>query len=72
MILIVEHDSKMISEADIIFEIGPGPETGGEICFSDHTIIYYYQILLPGNFFERRVSEEKSSKLKEELNMRHA
>ena len=34
-ILIVEHDSKMIAEADMIFEIGPGPgEQGGEICFS--------------------------------------
>ena len=29
----------------------------------DRTIVYYYQILLPGNFFERRVTKEKNSKL---------
>ena len=63
-ILIVEHDSKMIAEADMIFEIGPGPGDREEKFASvDRTIVYYYQILLPGNFFERELLKKKDSKL---------
>ena len=64
-ILIVEHDSKMISEADIIFEIGPDRENRGvKFASVDHTIIYYYQILLLEISSKEGFSEEKSSKLK--------
>ena len=46
-ILIVEHDSKMIAEADMIFEIGLARENREEKFASvDRTIVYYYQILL--------------------------
>ena len=57
-ILIVEHDSKMIAEADMIFELGPARENREEKLFSGS-----YDILLSntvtGNFFEEGFLKKK-------------
>ena len=64
-ILIVEHDSKMIAEADMIFELGPGPgEQGGEICFSGSYDSLLLSNTVTGKFLRKKgFLKKKNSKL---------
>ncbi|OUV02472.1 MAG: excinuclease ABC subunit A [Betaproteobacteria bacterium TMED82] len=70
-VLIVEHDPKVISIADQIFEIGPGPgELGGKICFKGNFQSLLKSDTISGKYlskdYRRNLSENKTNLVKKD------
>ena len=68
-ILIVEHDSKLIAEADMIFELGPGPgEQGGKICFKGSYDALLLSDTITGKFLRKKGFQKKTTEESEQTN----